>query len=218
MSIFTPTKTSTEQRNAGTPSATNSDVGSRRRRVPSWALAMLVVVGAFALFVVLTPRSTRPRSVLVLRRTVPVGARLAASDLGVVSMSVPAGLRVVSVSAEPDVVGQRATTTLPAGSLLDARELSPASNGLVSVGLALRPGQYPPSLAVGDTVGALSVAGSNESPPHPGALIGVGSVTSVSPSSTSPGVLMVGIATTSSVAPALAASAALGEVALVGSS
>ena len=83
-------------------------------------------------------------AVLVLSRTVPKGDVIAAGDLVVAEVLAP-GVIFVPASSKPQVVGQRAMSTLPAGSLLGPNAygtpLLPA--GVTQVSLRLGPSQVP---------------------------------------------------------------------------
>lgn len=137
----------------------------RLRRSPRWlALGLLAtVLGGLATAVgFLTVGASD--SVVVLTRTVHRGEAVAAADLGVVSVGRGAGLRTVSAAGMAELVGQRAATDLPAGSLLvegslGARDL-PA--GQARVGVRVTAGRLPSTTLLPGTpvlVVALPAAG-----------------------------------------------------------
>jgi len=95
------------------------------------------------------------RAVLALRNAVAVGTPIQASDLTVVRVSADPGVRVVPASERSKIVGRLAAVALAPGTLLSPTQLG-GSPGLAAgravVGLALKPGQYPPDLRPGDSV------------------------------------------------------------------
>lgn len=130
-------------------------LGSRaaRSRVAAGVALVLLCATAGAL---IATRSEARQSYLLLTTTVPAGEQLSASDLASVSVSTGSGLGVIPTGAEPSVLGEIATTTLVAGSLLSPAELttaSPVPPGEALVGAALSPGELPATgLAPGEDV------------------------------------------------------------------
>lgn len=118
----------------------------RLRRNPRWLAAgvLLTVLGGLATaFGFLTVSASE--SVVVLNRTVHRGQAVAASDLGVVAVGRGAGLRTVPAANAAGLVGQRATTDLPAGSLLVEGSLGAPdlAAGEARVGVRLAAGRLP---------------------------------------------------------------------------
>lgn len=190
------------------------------RRVPPTAVGVLVGALAFGVFVVLTPAGSRSSPVLVVAHPVPAGHRISASDLRVVSLRVPAGLAVVRAVDEGSVVGQVAKSDLSAGSLLAGDEVGSSSGSATEVGLALKPGQYPPGLVPGDRVEVLAgpAAGDSTAPTASGGglvLAPVGVVQSVSPAAADPNTVMVGLQVAAGEAVTVAEAGAAGRVVLV---
>lgn len=138
---------------------TNGDLppslGNRSARSRVAAGVALVLLCATAGALIATQGDSR-QSYLVLTTTVPAGEQLSTSDLATVSVSTGSGLGVIPAVAEPSVLGEIATTTLVAGSLLSPAELataSPVSPGEAIVGAALSPGELPATgLAPGEDV------------------------------------------------------------------
>jgi hypothetical protein len=94
----------------------------------------------------LVERAGERREVLALRRTVPMGQPLVASDLSVVRVSADPALRAVAGSAIRQVVRKVAATTLLAGMLLTPEALEPdaaPAAGRAIVGLDLKGAQLP---------------------------------------------------------------------------
>lgn len=119
------------------------------------ALGVFVVTAFSLVAVTLFSGAGDRRRVLAVRATVAVGAPIRASDLTVVRVSVDPGLRVVPASERAKMVGRVAGVTLFPGTLLSPAQLDTGpglATGRAVVGLALKPGQYPPGLQAGDAV------------------------------------------------------------------
>lgn len=87
-----------------------------RSRPPALLVAAVMVILFFgAIGALLVERAGERREVLVLGRTVPMGQRLAESDLRAVRVSADPGLHAIAGSAAAQVVGKVAATTLLAG-------------------------------------------------------------------------------------------------------
>jgi SAF domain len=147
------------------PSRTTPAVGARdklrvapaiRRRSLPWALAGLLLVVVCALvFAVASSRLGHRQAVLAIAHAVPTGHLIDHSDLAVVQVSLDPGLRPIAASAQAAVVGRPAAVPLLPGTLLTEAALGAPSvprPGEAVVGLALKPGQFPPQLAAGARV------------------------------------------------------------------
>lgn len=127
-----------------------------RRRPLLWALGVaLITLGGLGAGYVATAVSNT-QSVLALRADVDRGELIEAADLIVSQVSVDPALDPVAASTQDEVVGQRATRDLNAGSLLTAQsyanEVIPAA-GESLVGVALTSAQLPSSgVRSGETV------------------------------------------------------------------
>jgi hypothetical protein len=155
-----------------------------------------------------------------MARSVPAGHRVSASDLKVVSLHAPRGLTVIRAAEVGSVVGQVAAGDLAAGSLLAPSEVGTASGSAAEVGLALKPGQYPPGLAPGDRVEALDAPSGADSGASAGAGAGtvlapLGVVESTSPAATDPNTMLVGLRVSAAEAITVAQAGAAGRVVLV---
>jgi hypothetical protein len=120
---------------------------------------VLLVVVSVAVFVVLSAARDGQRQVLMLTRDVPAGHVLAAEDLRSVSVSLGGEVDAVDAGRSAAVVGQPVALPLTAGSLLAAKQLGESRvppTGQAVVGIAAKPGQYPPGLRTGDRVSVLS--------------------------------------------------------------
>ena len=119
------------------------------------ALGVFIVTAFSLVAVTLFSGAGERRAVLAVQNTVAVGAPIRAADLTVVRVSVDPGVRVVPASERAKVLGRVAGVTLRPGTLLSPAQLDsgPAlAAGRAVVGLALKPGQYPPGLRPGDSV------------------------------------------------------------------
>jgi hypothetical protein len=97
-------------------------------------------------------------AVLALARPVAAGQVITASDLRVVGISVAGPVSVIPAARRAQVTGRTATASLPAGSLLAAGDVGAPSpgRGQAWLGVALKPGRYPPGLSPGQHVGVLA--------------------------------------------------------------
>ena len=96
--------------------------------------------------------------VLALARPVAAGQVITASDLRVVDVSAAGPVSVVPAWRQAQVAGRTAAANLPAGSLLAAGDVGAPSpgRGRAWLGVALKPGRYPPGLSPGQHVGVLA--------------------------------------------------------------
>ena len=129
--------------------------GSRVR--PVAGVLLLAVVCALVLAEGRVRAGNR-EPVLALARPVAAGQVITASDLRVVSISTAGPVSVVPAWRQDRVAGRTATASLPAGSLLAAADVGAASprRGRAWLGVALKPGRYPPGLSPGQHVGVLT--------------------------------------------------------------
>ncbi len=211
----------TRATNSNTKRAPNQDRAQDKpgRRVPPLAVGLGVGAVAFVAFLALTPSLPRSTSVLALRSGVAEGTPITSSQLRVLSMPVASGVATVPASAEQQVLGSRAAASLPAGSLLAPGDYTTSASPQATVGLSLKPGQYPPNLAAGDHVMAVSQ-------PSTGALSsGAMSsfqvpiravVLSMRSSTANPDGALVALGVDPSAASTMAVAAAGGQVTLVG--
>ena len=143
-----------------TPSPTAPRPGPVPRR-PTRSLVLVGVAGAVLsglVFAALYQRASARVAALAVARPVAAGAELTAADLREVEVSAGAGLALVPASRRAAVIGRRAAVALVPGALLTEAQLGAGPDlapGTVLVALALRAGQFPPALAVGDRVGVV---------------------------------------------------------------
>jgi hypothetical protein len=97
--------------------------------------------------------------VLAVARPVPIGAPITDADLRDVELAAGPGAATIPASRRSQIVGQRPAVALVPGALLAPAQLrtdaGPAA-GQALIALALRPGQFPPEVAPGDTVRVIS--------------------------------------------------------------
>lgn len=195
------------------------------RRRPTLIAVSIALIALGALVSVWAYTSSRAsEEVLGARETIVRGQTITAADLITVRISVDPALSPVAATRQGEVVGQRAAMDISAGGVLTERDVTPTvlpPQGLSVVGVSLTPASMPADLLVpGDRVRAVSTPGAAgaaapaptaaEAPPTslPATVVGIeprsdGSTT------------VVNVQVTSGDAPALAAQAATGTIALV---
>jgi len=141
--------------------------GVARRRQVRWIVAgVLLVVGSALVFATVWARAGSGTRVLVLSRSVDAGHVLTSSDLRDVRVSSGDGVATLPVSSEASVVGRTVAVPLAEGSLLNPRALGSGHalrSGDAVVGLALKPGMFPPGLAAGDHVRVVDTTSASNS-------------------------------------------------------
>jgi hypothetical protein len=214
----------TASRQAANGQATTPAPAGPRGRRRNWALAViggLVVVVCAIGFAAGWAQAGDRRPVLALARPVAAGQLLTASDLTVVRAGVSGPVSLVPASQEPVMVGRPAAVPLPAGALLAPGDVGTPvlGAGQQELGVAVKPGQYPPDLFAGQTVDVLSTpapaaAGSPSSSSSAAALpVGQAVVLAVDPSATA-GVTVVELRLSQNAVPQVAAVAATGQISL----
>jgi hypothetical protein len=127
-----------------------------RRRQVRWIVAgVLLVAGSALVFATVWARAGSGEHVLVLSRSVDAGHVLTSSDLREARVSSGDGVATVPASSEASVVGRTVAVPLAEGSLLNPSALGSGRalrSGEAVVGMALKPGMFPPGLAPGDHV------------------------------------------------------------------
>lgn len=127
---------------------------SRRPKAPVITGSVIVLVCAFA-FVLTSMSADDRRPVLVVTKVVPAGHALQRSDVRVENISVTQGVRSIPASSLSSMIGRQVAVPLAPDTLLSPTQLGDVSGldpGQVNIGLALKAGQFPPSLAAGDRV------------------------------------------------------------------
>lgn len=153
--------TTTPQR---TPPRTNGSratapvrvAGARVKRVPWMALGVILVVAGALVFGLMVQSAGNRTAVVVAARDLNPGQVIEASDLRVVDAAIDGAAATVPASQRNQLVGQTATSRIPAGSVLSRDQFATSSGiapGSVVVGALLGPGGLPvPNLRVGDQV------------------------------------------------------------------
>jgi SAF domain len=197
----------------------------RRRNGPLAVAGVLVVAVCSAVFAAGWLQAGHREPVLAVARPVAAGQVLSAADLVVVRVSAAGPVTLLPASQEPAVAGRTAAVSLPAGSLLTSGDIGPAgpAAGQAVMGVALKPGQYPPDLAAGQTVDVLATpaasTGTGGSPSGPGSAggaalpVGRAVVLAVDQAS-SAGVTVAELEVSQDAMPQVAAAAAAGQVSL----
>lgn len=197
----------------------------RRRNGPLTVTGVLVVAGCALMFAVGWLHAGHRQPVLALARPVTAGHVFSAADLQVVRVSAAGPVRLVPASQESTVIGRTAAAAMPAGSLLISAEIggAPLGAGQAILGVAVKPGQYPPELSAGQTVNVLATPGSSAGTSgsggtggaSPAALpVGRAVVLSVSQPASTSGVTVVELEVSQDVMPQVAAASASGQIAL----
>jgi len=130
--------------------------GRGARRPAAAAASALVVFASVALFVGIYSRARREVAVVVVVRSVGVGAPVTTADVAPARVALGGSVTAIPYRDLSDVVGRWAAEPLASGTLLTPSELSgppgiPAGNA--EVGVLLKPGQLPAAgLRTGDRV------------------------------------------------------------------
>jgi hypothetical protein len=187
---------------------------SRRRRRPAvTALGLLLVVVFATVSAALVVRGDHSVSVLALSRNVSAGQQVTAGDLRVARIS-GSGVSALAASSMNVVVGETATSGLPAGTLLAAGMLarSPVPPiGQQVVALSLKSGSVPGEVTAGRDVSLVSVASTvgGKAPAGPPVVVGSAPVLSVTTDPSS-GAVVLSVQVTDAAAPRVAQLAAVG--------
>ncbi|HEX4220228.1 MAG TPA: SAF domain-containing protein [Acidimicrobiales bacterium] len=123
--------------------------------MPLVALGVLLVVGCAIGFSSAWLRAGGHQQVLVVANDLSTGQILTSSDLKTVQISGGNGLSVIPASQAAEMVGRPVAQPITSGSLLIPSDLGSSvgpPQGRAMVGLALKPGQYPPGVAAGERV------------------------------------------------------------------
>jgi hypothetical protein len=215
----------TRSRSVGTRSPDQRPRRTRRRSVPLAAGGVVLVVACALVFAEGWLQAGNRQPVLALARPVAAGQVITAADLETVRVSVAGPVSLVPASRQAQVVGSTAAVSMPAGSLLAGSDIGtpPPARGQVRLGVALKPGQYPPDLAAGQDVDVLatpatSASGSSSGSGGASAALPVGEavVLSVSPATASSGSgdTVAELQVPADAMPQVAAANAAGQIAL----
>lgn len=189
-----------------------------RRRPALIALGLaLSALGALAVaYLVQTAGNTRP--VVVVAAAVGQGERIERSDLAIANVSLDPAVQAVPGGQIQSLVGLRAVSALPAGSLLNPESVVPAlqpGTGRSLVGLALKTGQLPSEpLQGGDRVRVVEVPeAGGQAPAQPSPPIDATVVSTTRDENSD--LTVVNVAVARDLAPRLAAQAGSGRAAVL---
>ena len=213
------------RRRDGTGSAAPAPRQGRRRSVPLAAGGVVLVVVCALVFAEGFLQAGDRRPVLALARPVSAGQVITAADLQTVRVSAAGPVSLVPASRQDEIAGSTAAVSMPAGSLLTGSDIgTPAPvKGQVRLGVALKPGQYPPDLAAGQDVDVLSTpasgtSSSSSSSGSAGVALPVGQAVvlsvSAAPAASGSGDTVVELQVPEDAMPQVAAANAAGQIAL----
>lgn len=155
----------------GTPAKPVPPALPRQRRTGMLALAVLLIgLGALLAAYLVLSLSQRVTAVIMVR-DVPVGTPLTAADVGTTMVSVEASVQIIPGAQLSAIPGKVAGTTLHAGTLLSASELTATLTP--QVGQQVVPVALPPSLMParglypGDQVLVVVIQGSQQGQGQP---------------------------------------------------
>jgi hypothetical protein len=194
---------------------------------------LLIVVGAGAAGLLVTRMSHRVAAVEI-SQTIPQGQQIATADLAEVQIASDSGISYVPWSDTSIVIKDFAAEDIPKGTLLTASMVSATNtlaNGRNVLGLALKDGQMPANLQVGNSVeiystatqanscqaqqgGAQNQAGGAAGQTGGSVLAGTATVTAIGSSKSGTGVTDVEVAVNPDVAGVVACNASNGTVAI----
>lgn len=162
--------------------------------------------------------------VLAVARQVEAGQVVVAQDFKVVRIPAEPGLRTVSASELPRILGRASGVALVPGGLLSPAQLTDKPTlppGTMIVGAVLKPGQFPLGLRAGDSVRlvVLAIGGATTDPNGETATEAPvpveASVTAVERVPDSAGATAVSLALVPEMAPAIAAAGAEGRLSVM---
>lgn len=132
-----------------------------RRGIGRALLGGLVVLGCSFASAAITLRSQVSASALAVQRDLPAGHTLAAGDVRAVQAATGPDVPLIHTDAA-SVIGRQLTVPLVSGALLLEKNLGrPAypQPGYALIGVAVKPGQFPPDLSPGDNVSISTISG-----------------------------------------------------------
>jgi hypothetical protein len=157
------------------PGARKLPAAPRERKPALAALAVLLILGGALAVSYLMLQSTKKVAAIEIVQTVGEGQSLALSDMQQVQITPSNGLNYVPWSEAPQVARTFASSNIPAGTLLTSNMAVPANQltaGRSVLGLALKDGQLPAGLAMGDHINIYEVSDATEAcPGAPGSLL-----------------------------------------------
>ena len=197
---------------------------SRRRSTVAIIVAVLSVAGGALAGVIAYKASSGRQSILAASHQIAAGHVLQASDLRIVDVSTDGGLSLVLASDEDSVIGRPVGVPVAAGAPLTTGDLAPAAEagmGEAVVGVLCKAGQYPPSIAAGDTVevidsgGAGSGANAPSAAEPPGVALYATVISVDVPTDTATVGTIISLRMSATAAPAVSRAATAGRVSLI---
>jgi Flp pilus assembly protein CpaB len=155
----------------------------RRRRATAAIVSVLCIAGGALAGVVAFKAGSDRQSVLASTHSLSPGHILEPGDLRVVDVSTDGGLGFVLAASEASIVGRPLAVPIAGGAPLVSSDLGspPATGpGEAVVGVLCKAGQFPPSLAPGDTVEIIDT-GVGSSPGATGAGSSIGTAAGSTP-------------------------------------
>ncbi len=147
MSILGSTQPRTRS-DESAPPALRPPSGGRDRRTIVAIASLVVICASVAAFASLYSSAGHKISVVVVEQALVQGQPVSAAQLGRADVSVSSGVGYIPVGEASIILGKRAASAVPAGSLLTPGDLTSAPSmaaGSAVVGLALKAGQFPAS-------------------------------------------------------------------------
>jgi hypothetical protein len=203
-----------------TTPAPGLDRAPARRNQSRVALGAFLVVALGLAFAVSYSTAGDRQAVLAVARPVAAGQVISAADVTEVRISGDPGLHPVQARDRSRIVGRTAGVALTPGTLVTPAQVADGPSvpaGRAVVGAALKPGQFPPALRVGDAVDVVITPATSVADPTAGsaAFASVaGRVSGITPT-TNGADTVVSLDVAQNVAPALAVAAGRGQVSLV---
>ena len=142
----------------------------RERKPALAALAVVLVVGGALLAALLVVGAGHKTGAIEITQTVGQGQKIPVSAMQEVQVTSGGGLDYVPWNEASQVAGTYAATMLPAGTLLTPQMTTSSSNlanGMTVIGLALKQGELPDGLQVGDHVDIFVTSDSSGRCPRP---------------------------------------------------
>jgi hypothetical protein len=185
------------------------------------AIGVFLIVTLSLAFAVSYSNADERSPVLAVARPVAPGAVITAADLREVGISADPGLRPVPAGDRTKVIGRTAAVALSPGMLLTRAQLASGPTveaGRAVVGVALKPGQFPPELRIGDSVAVVLATAAADLSSADGVSPVVSvlcRVSGVTPSLGGGPETVVSLDVAATVAPAIAVAAGRGQVSVI---
>jgi hypothetical protein len=152
------------------PSGRRLPSAPRERKPALAALAVILVVGGALAATLLVTDAAHKTGAIEITQTVGQGEQFSGSDMQEVQVTSGTGIDYVPWSEASQVTRYYAADTIPTGTLLTP-QMTVTSNtlarGLTQVGLAVKDGELPDGLQVGDRVDLFSVSDNSGECPRP---------------------------------------------------